>query len=177
MVSLRGCCKLLLRKLHPLLPLYSISLLKSLLTGHCQTSSHSTKIALSMMSDPTSQFPFSQSSVKSSKNIYTISWSWCVFFDIRKTFGSVPHVALLNKLHKLQTPSVIFCWLISYVSSRFQRVVVNGSCSSWLPVKSGVPGQGSILEPLLFLLYMNDIEDSPVLWIQTLHVRRRYVTV
>ena len=38
----------------------------------------------------------------------------CVFFDIRKTFDSVPHVALLNKLYKFQTPSVIFCWLICY---------------------------------------------------------------
>ena len=49
----------------------SIKLEKSLLTGHCQTSSQSPKIALSMMSDPAGQFPFSQSSVKSLKNIYT----------------------------------------------------------------------------------------------------------
>ena len=77
----------------------------------------------------------------------------CVFFDIRKAFDSVPHVALLNKLYKLQTPSVIFHWLISYVSSRFQRVIVN---ASWLPVK------GSILGPLLFLLYTNDISKIPL---------------
>jgi len=49
-----------------------------------------------------------------------------------------------------------FQWLSNYLSDRFQWVVLNGTCTSWLPVTSGVP-QGSIWGPLLFLLYVNDI--------------------
>ena len=82
----------------------------------------------------------------------------CVFFDFAKAFESVPHQALLNKLHQLNIPLVLFRWLPNYLSDRFQRVVLNSTCSSWLPVR--VP-QGSILGPLLFLLYVNDISNIP----------------
>ena len=47
-------------------------------------------------------------------------------------------------------------WLTNYLSNRKQRVLLNGSSSTWLPIKSGVP-QGSILGPLLFIIYVNDI--------------------
>ena len=49
-------------------------------------------------------------------------------------------------------------WISSFLSSQYQRVVVNGEKSKWFPVDSGVL-QGSVLRPLLFILYVNDIPD------------------
>ena len=74
------------------------------------------------------------------------------------SFDSVPHNALLNKIYHLKVPAIILRWLINYLMNRYQKAVFKGCSSTWLPVRSGVL-QGSILGPLLFLLYINDISD------------------
>ena len=75
-----------------------------------------------------------------------------VFLDLKKAFNSVPHQPLLDLLSSFSLPPHLLNWIHSYLLNRSQSVVVCGSTSSSLLVSSGVP-QGSILGPLLFLVY------------------------
>ena len=81
-----------------------------------------------------------------------------VFFDFQKAFDSVPHGPLNTKLQNTGLHPHIVKWVQSYLTNRTQRVVVNGSESVSVDV-SGVP-QGSVLGPLLFLVYVSNITLS-----------------
>ena len=82
-----------------------------------------------------------------------------IYSDFSKAFDSVPHHLLIHKLKSFGFNGPLLNWFASYLTDRSQRVVIDGEMSSCLPVLSGVP-QGSILGPLLFLLYINDISNN-----------------
>ena len=82
-----------------------------------------------------------------------------IYLDYRKAFDSVVHDKLLYKLWEHGICDDLWNWIRAYLTNRIQCVSVSGQTSTFLPVVSGVP-QGSLLGPLFYIIYINDLFDS-----------------
>ena len=82
-----------------------------------------------------------------------------IYLDIKKAFDTVPHRRLLLKLQSYGFAGEIVTWIEDFLNGRRQKVTVNGEDSDWQGITSGIP-QGSVLGPVLFIIYINDLPDT-----------------
>ena len=86
------------------------------------------------------------------------SWD-CIYLDFAKAFDKVPHQRLLQKIFAMGIRGNLHKWLSDFLHNRQQLVVIKDSKSSHLKVTSGIP-QGSVLGPILFIMYINDLPNA-----------------
>ena len=82
-----------------------------------------------------------------------------IFLDISKAFDKVWHEGLIGKLKSNGNSGSLLDFFTNYLSDRYQRIVLNGTESNWVKLTASVT-QGSVLGPLLFLVYINDLTDN-----------------
>ena len=87
-----------------------------------------------------------------------------MFLDFAKAFDKVPHKRLILKMRNHCIQGKLLDWISEWLKDRKQKVGIRGVLSDWAEVLSGVP-QGSVLGPLLFLIYINDLESGIDNWI------------